>query len=138
MAIRTTAAEVRNVIDTDPDISMDIFISAANVLTDKVNTCATNKGETLTTNQLKYIETYLAAHFYAKRDPQYKSKRTADASATFQTTMVGKRFESTDWGSAAIELDTSGCLRAMQSGSKALFKWLGKPDSDQIDYDDRD
>ena len=128
---RTTEEEVRAVIDTDSSIDVLLFIEAATAITDKVEACAEDRDRDLTSSQLKLIETYLAAHFYAARDPEYKSKRTERAAASF----FGKDDK---WLELAKLIDTSGCLDAMGRGSMAQMYWLGKPPSEQIDYEDRD
>jgi len=126
---RVDEDDVRLVIETSGDISMAPFIRAASLLTDKVRACATSRGYTLSDAQLLEIERYLAAHFYSLRDPQYKSKSTERASASFMDR---------DWLATAKMFDDSGCLEALTTGKRARMAWLGKPKSSQIDYDDRD
>ena len=111
MAIRVTEEEVGSVIDWDcTNIDLKPFITVANVIADKVSSCASDKGLSLTSAQLKEIERYLAAHLYALRDAQYQSKSTERASATFQ-------------GQTGMGLDLT---------------WWGKAPSDQTNYEDRD
>lgn len=134
---RSRDSDVRAIISTDANLSISPFIEAATILVDRVATCATARSETLTTDQLHIIETYLAAHFYAHRDPQYQEKQTEKASAVFQG-KTGMGLESTYWGQTAMTLDTSGCLASFGRGTRASLNWLGKAPSDQIDYIDRD
>lgn len=107
------------------------FINTATRLVDRVAVCASNKGITLTDEELADIEKYLAAHFYTQGDPLYRSKRTADAEATF----------SSDYGydKIALAIDPSGCLKSLLSGGKnvASAAWLGKPYSERLRYDQR-
>lgn len=137
MATRASAEEVRAVVPNISVIDVEPFITAANALTDYVNTCDTKKDNILTTALLLQIEIYLAAHFYAIRDPQYQEKKTGDASATFQG-QTGKRLELTHWGQQAMLMDVSGCLAAINKGGRVGAYWLGKPPSEQTDYIDRD
>lgn len=137
MALRTNETDVADTVETNCDIDLGAFLEVANVMTDKIASCATDRGQTLTTSQLEMIERYLAAHFYSLRDPEYKQKKTGDASASFFG-QDGKGLEGTRFGQAAMTLDTSGCLRSFDQGTFADMTWLGKPKSDQIDYEDRD
>ena len=69
--MRTDVSKVRAVIETDSDISVDSYIRTANVV---VNRIEANDDSDLTTPELLVeIETYLAAHYYSLRDPQYLS-----------------------------------------------------------------
>ena len=126
---RVAEEEVREVIETDPEVSLIRYIKAANILTDRVEACATSRGRSLTDDQLEMIELYLAAYYYSFRDPMYTSKSTERASASFQAR---------DHLDAAKSFDTSGCLNAFLSGARAGATWLGKAPSAQIDYEDRD
>lgn len=135
MAWRTTEPEVRGVVDSDSTISVEPFIKAANALTDHVSSKDT--AGILTTALLAEIEKYLAAHFYAIRDPQYQAKRTERASAEFQG-KTGMGLDLTHWGQQAKLLDVTGTLAALDKGKRAGVAWLGLPPSDQTDYMDRD
>lgn len=108
---------------------MTPFIEVANVLTSEVATCATAKGKTLSTDKLREIERWLAAHFYSMRDPLFKSNKTADASAVYNDR---------SYLEVAEALDKSGCLASFFSQKKVSGFWLGKAVSDQIPYVDRD
>ncbi|GEM_PF-1029525 len=137
MAWRTSQSEVRAIISTDPDLSVDPFIDTANALTDYV--VSQDSGSVLTDALTKKIEENLAAHFYAHRDLQYHSKRTDGASAVFQgKTDMG--LDSTLWGQTAKRLDVTGTLTQLDSTPrpKASGVWLGRPPSEQTDYKDRD
>lgn len=139
---RTTEALVAAILGSDWDGSRDLdqFIAAATVLVDRVNTCATNKGVTLTSTELELIERWLAAHFLTTTSSPfrpYKSKKTADAAASYQGE-TGKGLESSFYGQTAMNLDPSGCLESITSRKRALLEWVGKRPSDQIAYEDRD
>lgn len=134
MAWRTSKEEVRAIIDTDSNINVAPFIDTANALTNHVS--SQDAANILTTALLLQIETYLAAHFYSRRDPQYQTKKTGDASAEFQG-RTGLRLDSTYWGQDAMTLDVTGTLRALSKGARASIAWLGLPPSEQTDYMDR-
>jgi len=128
--------DVRATVDSDITINIAPFIEAATVLMSRVQTCATDRNHTLTADEIRVITTYLAAHFYAIRDPQYASVRTERAAAKFQgKTAMGLKY--TPWGQVAVDMDVSGCLKELD-GPKARLQWLGKAPSDQTDYVDRD
>ena len=122
--------------DTTAAPSLTRFINMATALTDRVNTCATGRGLTLTTAELLEIETLLAAHFYQASDQGYTSKGTKGASASFHG-QTGMRLEGTKYGQAALTLDISGCLGSLGK-ARARGKWLGRAPSDQTAYEDRD
>lgn len=135
MAIRTNDQAVRASVDASSSINMAPFIRRANALTDKV--AAADTTSLLTSALLIEIETCLAAHFYARRDPQYRAKSTNRASAEFQG-RSGMRLDGTDWGQDAIALDVTGYLDSLSRGRhKVGVTWLGKPRSEQTDYKDR-
>lgn len=136
MAIRTTVSDVRSVITTDPAIDPYSFIVTASHLVDHVVSQDTDG--VLTAAIQKDIETYIAAHLYALRDPQYRSKSTGSASASFQG-QSGMRLDGTDWGQTAITLDLTGTLAALTEGGpqKVEMHWLGKPESERLSYDER-
>lgn len=130
---RTTEAEVRAVIETDPDISIDPFISHAGVLTDRMEINATEKGYTLTAAELALVETYLAAHFYALRDRQAETEREGRSSVKYMG-KLGYGLEATPWGQQALTIDYTGSL-AKQTGSSNTgnsnsvgLVWLGEED----------
>jgi len=135
MAWRTTEEDVREIIDTVTTYPVRPFIATANALTDHVS--SQDSDLVLSGAMLIQIELYLAAHFYAIRDPQYQTKSTGGASATFQG-QTGMKLDLTWWGQQAIMLDASGTLAAMNDGpKKASADWLGLPPSEQTDYKDR-
>ena len=136
MAVRTTDERVRGIIETIASTNTAPFIEAANSLTNYVS--SQDDQGLLTADLLVQIETYLAAHFYARRDPQYRSRKTGKASAEFQGISSGPRLESTDWGQDAMLLDVTGTLSQLNKGRRlARLNWLGKAPSEQTAYVDR-
>lgn len=129
---RTTDEKVREIIDTDPALSLNPFISTANSLV----TWLTSKDSSglLSSDTLTLIETWLAAHFYAHRDQLYQSKSTGGASGSFQgqTQMV---LNSTTYGQTAMLLDVTNNLAALNQASlngnrkNASLFWLGSEDA---------
>ena len=138
---RASEDDLRALVSSDPSLSVSIFIDTASSLIDKVESCDT--ANELSAKDLRLIETWLAAHFYAIRDQQYQAKTTEGASATFQG-QTGMYLDSTQWGQQAITLDITQCLAKINAEAKeggkrtASLEWLGKPPSEQIDYVDRD
>lgn len=139
--MRTTATLVKGVLlddyglradGSEPDLTP--FIRVANLMVTQVNSDATDKSVTLSTAQLREIETWLAAHFYTKADPVLANKSQGGASGTF----VRSQKEPEPYKDMAIVLDVSGSLNALLNRQTASVIWLGKAASDQIPYSQRD
>lgn len=105
---RTNESLVKAVIDVDDSVWSGVFILLAEPLVDRLAEAESS----LTDKELTNIETYLAAHFYALRDPQYQSKRTGKASATFQG-RTAKGLDLTWWGQTAKALDPTRSLNSL-------------------------
>lgn len=137
---RTSTANVALILGdhylagSSPDLQA--FIDTANLVITRVNTCATAKGITLSTDELEMLERYLAAHYFSHADQMYQSKATNGASGSFQG-QTGKGIESSQYGMTAIQLDPSGCLAAITKGNRASVTWGGKPSNAQISAYDR-
>lgn len=137
---RTNSTDVQAILGDNYDgaKALSTFIRTANILTDRVSTCATSRGITMTSEELQEIECYLAAHFYGHHDQMYQSRSTGKASGSFQG-QTGMALDATKYGQTAKMLDHSGCLATLEKGkATARMDWLGKPPSDQVDYVDRD
>lgn len=131
-ACRCSAADVAAIIEIDPSIlNLTPFILAANQLVTEI--CANTvppfgqsrqnsyrpQGEaaqpgqafyqTYDNDRLKAIETWLAAHFYAIRDPRFAAQTMGRQSATYQN-QVGLNLSQTPYGQQAKILDTHGGL----------------------------
>lgn len=142
---RTTADAVKALMapggDYDLILEPDLtpFIDTASSVVDDVAECAANKGKTLSATKLELIERWLAAHFYQQSDQGYTQRSTLRASGSFQgkTEMY---LESTKYGQTASNLDPSRCLDVIANGTRKVAGgfWLGKPKSEQINYEDRD
>ena len=131
------SAHPQNAGDYDGSRDLPPFIDSATAVVDRVNTCATNKGVTLTSTELELIERWLAAHLYAMSDQQLASKNTQGSGGSFRAA-GGLALDGTTYGQTAKMMDPSGCLNAIGSRRRAWGAWLGKPPSEQTDYVDRD
>lgn len=136
---RTSSSSVQGVLlqDYDSNRSPDLspFIDTANAIVTRAAACATARGITLSDSELELIERWLAAHCYKMSDQAVASRNTGKAGGSFQG-QTAMYFESTKYGQTAVGLDYSGCLTALNKPRAQAF-WLGKPESDQIDYEDR-
>lgn len=136
MAVRTTAAKVRAIIDTLPDLSdsgFAPFIKAANSVVN-AHCLASLYTEDLLTD----IETWLAAHYYAIFDKQTANEQVKDAMDTYQS-KIGFFLRLTHYGQMAMTLDYDGNLaafsNALEEAQKVLpgsrrtvgLTWLGTP-----------
>lgn len=138
---RTGEDDVREIINNGADIGVQVCIETASALVDLVE--SNDSSNTLNAKTLRLIETWLAAHFYGIRDPQYQEKRTEKAEAVYQgRTDLG--FDSNYWGQTAMRLDVTGYLSRINDEAKKggkrqpVISWLGKAPSAQINYVDRD
>ncbi len=122
MAVRVTAAEVKEVIATS--------ISDAIVLSSMITTASNyidvhlpDAGHSVAT--LKSIELYLSAHLVAVTEERggLKYSKLGDASDAWDVSKFGDGFKSTRFGQTALALDTSGILASMgTSNLKAVFR----------------
>ena len=119
MPPRVTDTDVREIIDTKLP-SMVPFITMATLQTDRVETEAIVREKPLLAAELREIERLLAAEFVTLRDPQWKTKNTDGASASYDVKSYLDK---------AIGIDVSGALRSLTekkpSGAKAGAVWLG-------------
>ena len=137
---RTTNDDVIEVLGRDYDTvntpSLEPYIRAAGLIVDRVYTCSVRKDKTLTTDELFELETWLAAHLYVQSDQNLSSKSTLGASGQFQG-RTEKRLEASKYGQSCIGIDYSGCLLNQFERNVGGLDWLGLPDSDQLDYWER-
>lgn len=149
MAIRTNDAAVKAVLLKDydkknkPDLTP--FIRTANILTNRLNTTATNADTPIETDELLEIETWLAAHFYCVPDQPYIYKTTKGSQGQFQG-KTDMYLEGTKYGQTAVLLDHTGILARLANGENIEAStsnatpggfWLGKKPSEQTPYYDR-
>lgn len=132
---RTTYTAVAEIIEVDATISTDLvpFIEAANHLVTKV---CTNTGYDAT--DLELIERWLAAHFYAIRDPRYLVERAGSVLAEYQN-KVDLGLDVTTYGQQAMRLAYFGELGKLNEKMKngkiqpISVGWLGDTDTETID-----
>lgn len=122
---RITPDDVKSIIQVDERIKLTGFIETASALINRVKTCAASRRVSLSEDELRLLEMWVAAHLYAIRDQQYQSKNTGKAGATFQG-QTGMRLESTYYGQTALTLDASGCLQTQSKATVVQFGWLGE------------
>jgi hypothetical protein len=134
MAIRTTDAAVRGIIETVVTTSLVPFMTAANELVTEL--CApvlATDGVTpyYTAARLELIERWLSAHFYTNLDPRAVSEKISVISERFQS-KVDLNLATSHYGQTAMILDTKGGLARWNEDIKkgikridARIKWLG-------------
>ena len=103
MSARATEADVKGIIDTTLEAeNVTPFLRAANVLVTDI-LASEGYGATLMTE----IETWLAAHFVAVRDPRVTKENFGDAGQTFEgKTSLG--LNGTRYGQQVLLLDHHG------------------------------
>ncbi len=108
MANRTTAADVKAIIDTQLDTTgVEVFIGSANLIVD------TALGSTdLSADLLTEVEKWLSAHLIAiTKTRQAESKKVGEATDKYGR--LGMNLNSTTYGQTAQVLDISGSLAKM-------------------------
>jgi hypothetical protein len=138
---RTGAAAVKLVLlrdyDTVDNPALDTAIETASATVDDIVTKATARGITVpNAARLELIERWLAAHDYTRADPPWASESTAGASGSKQG-QTGMGLEASFYGQTAMRLDTTGVLRGLDKGTRAVLGWMGKAEPDQATYDER-
>jgi len=106
MAVRTTSAEVLQILDgcTVTGTVVDVFIGVASRVLDSVFSSDTS----MTTAQLKDIETWLSAHMIASTLWRQTSAEEVDGASVKYTGYWSKDLESTSYGQMVKVIDTSG------------------------------
>lgn len=105
VVFRIDAQDVKDILDFDPSIQNLLpFIAAAEEM---VNNLCLKSG--YSSNLLCIIETWLAAHFVAIRDPRYQSEGIGAANASYIAS-GGMNLSQTPYGQQALTLDWKGNL----------------------------
>lgn len=119
---RTSRAAIAGVIEVDESIvpdddAMEPFIVAANQLVTEF--CTGTKGPTTAYSdaRLELIERWLAAHFYAQRDPRFSNEGAGGVSVGYQN-KIDLGFDNTHHGQMAMRLDTNGGLAGLNADAK--------------------
>ena len=124
MAVRTTSVLVASIIEVDATIGVDPFILTASEL---VTECCSGVG--YSSERLELIERWLAAHFYAVRDPRTTQERAGSVGAAYES-KVDLHLDLTRYGQQVLLLDTNGGLAALNrailsGGRRVSVTWLG-------------
>lgn len=137
---RTNSGAVSGIIEVDTTIPLTPFIDTASMLIEKVVATATNPDGSAYHNSadLEIIERWLAAHFYATRDPRATYEQASSVAEKVESkTDLG--LHNSKYGQAAMILDTSGKLAAYnQSLTKGgvyrdlTLTWLGT-EAEEVD-----
>lgn len=108
MAVRTTAAEVLQILDscTLSSTIIDVFIASASRLVDVVYEDDT----TMTSSQLEDVELWLTAHMISSTLHRTTSKETIGDTSVSYTGYWSKNLESTPYGQMVLILDTTGLM----------------------------
>jgi hypothetical protein len=133
MAWRITADQLRQVVETDADLDVTVFVNTANVLASKLAVVdASGLGGVggaglLDSDLLTQIELML-------RDQAYTSKSTGGASGSFQVGS-GNGLAETMYGRQALALDITGWLARINRGVTAVQMQVAEtyPDGNDID-----
>ena len=125
---RTTSTLVEGIIAVDSTSIPDLtpFIDVANQLVTDVCT-----DSDYTDAKLAIIETWLAAHFYAIRDPRPDSQKAGSVSQKLQY-KVDLNLAVTTYGQQAMIIDTAGNLAKLNKQAttgnvvaSASITWMG-------------
>jgi hypothetical protein len=129
---RTSPAAVQAIIEVDSEIFLEPFIEAADALVTEICESKT-KADGVTpyydSPRLELIERWLAAHFYAIRDPRAATEQAGPVMQRIESE-VDLGFDVTRYGQMAMRLDTAGGLAALneqvkKGGTTIALHWLG-------------
>lgn len=117
MAVRTTAAKVKQIIDTNLSYAIvEAHITGASLVIDEV----LGSDTTISSELKEEIERWLSAHLIASgRELQIKEEGAGGAYIKYQGAHNGMGLESTMYGQQAMALDVTGKLRALSSSKQA-------------------
>lgn len=124
MAIRTSDAQVRSILDVDS--AGDNLVPYITVASDLVDEQCVDSGYDDT--RLEMIERYLSAHFYAINKRRTLQQGVAQAvNQTFDRVEVDLYLYNTVFGQHAMALDTAGNLAGLINSLMDVKKPLGPP-----------
>jgi hypothetical protein len=107
---RTTEADVKKIIDTELTIEeVTPFLETANVM---ITQNLSDEG--YSDELMKQIETWLAAHFVAIRDPRVSREKFGDGDQTFHG-KSGMGLAHTPYGQQVMMLDSHGILATVSN-----------------------
>jgi len=128
--MRTTSAQVAEIIEVDPDIGLDPFMLVANELVTEV---CSEAGYTV--ERLELIERWLSAHFYTNRDPRPTREEAGPVRETYQSA-VDLNLNTSHYGQTAMLLDTAGglaLLNKLKTRRVMSVTWLGKTQEELLE-----
>jgi len=116
MAVRTTATEVKQIMDEIDllDAQIDPYITASNIMVNQV------MGTTTDTDLLGEIERWLAAHMITITRDRLAKKEEAGGAKIEYVGVYGMALESTQYGQMVIALDTTGAFAALSKKPASL------------------
>ena len=133
MAARVEEDEVLAIMPDDTDDSVDIsaFITPATLLVDRVAAAANadDSGVTMSDDELKEVERWLAAHFYAIREMLPSERKLGDAAEKFQG-KTNMHLDATIYGQQAKALDATGELARLGSPKTTFTMETINPESE--------
>ena len=127
---RTSDAQVAGIIEVDTSIDLTPFITTANELVTEMCTGDNGPDTEYDATRLELIERWLAAHFYAQRDPRPTAEKAGPVGVNYQS-KVEIGLDNTHYGQMAKRLDTNGGLAALDvaanEGQRRTvgITWLG-------------
>jgi len=119
MAVRTTAAEVKEIMDncTLDDTVVDAYIVGANAWIDNILADDITLGDTL----LETLEQWFTAHMIAVSTCRTASKEKLGEAAVEYTGKWGMKLNSTSYGQMVLTLDTTGLLAKAGKESASIY-----------------
>lgn len=138
MPVTVTPQDVQDVLspgnDYRPGKPLDPFIRVGVKITEQVQASAAGFGRTpMDAETANLCATWLAAWAYKCSDQQYMTSNAGRSSATFRG-QSGKGFELNNYGAAAMQIDGTGILQAINESKIVGTAWLGKTLGEMIDY----
>lgn len=116
---RATAEMVQGIMDDPPAVLTPFLALAALVAEEDLADSGLSEA------RLTQIETWLAAHFSCIKSPLSESEGAKGLSVAYQRGQAGQGLRSTQYGQTAIELDSSGTLKALADGTGASSVEIG-------------
>lgn len=120
MAIRTTNAEVLQIMDSDCNVSttiIDRLIIAASAVVDKVF----EGDSTMTTTLLKEVECWLTAHMIASTLYRTTQQEEIGEAKVIYTGKWGKELELTPYGQMVLTLDVTGKMAKAGKAGASIY-----------------
>lgn len=117
MTVRTTATEVKQIIDTDlSDTIVEAYISAANYTVTEV----LGSDTTLADGHKTEIERWLTAHLIAATREQQAIEEGAGGAKIKYQGVTGKGLEGTMYGQQVLAMDATGKMRKLSGRAASV------------------